>query len=275
MTTRDRDLRIGVVLFNTAAGELKKLRRSIDCARAEHPSLRFDVAWTDNSPERSPALEKLLRKERLDHAPENRGFGATHNRMMAEAFAQGGCRYYLCLNPDAVLHPHCLFRLVQEADRSPRPGLVDAVTFPDEHPKPYDLEAHDTSWSTGTCLLVSRELFDATGGFDDAIFMYCEDVELSWRARALGFSVRTAPEALVHHHVEDRPIAHWRELQVRRSAHYLGLKYGDRGFARAWRAEYDKLGGPAFEAPVLPRPTRAMRAVADFKHGIRFAESRW
>ncbi len=269
------DLCIGVVLYRTAPTELKRLLRSLDLARAAHPRPSFAQGWTDNSPRRAPTLEKLLRGQRLNHAPENRGFGATHNRMMAEAFAGGGYRYYLCLNPDAVLHPDCLAHLVEEANRSPRPGLVDATTFPDEHPKPYSLETHDAPWSTGTCLLISRELFEATGGFDDEIFMYCEDVDLSWRARALGFSVRTSPRALVHHHVEDRPIAQSRELQVRRSAHYLGLKYGDRAFARAWKAEYDALGGPAYPEPRPPKPSRAMRAVADFSHGIRFAESRW
>lgn len=271
---RERDLRIGVVLYRNEPGELKRLLRSFDRTRLEHPELRFDVVWTDNSPEPSAALKKLLKDQPLRHAPENLGFGATHNAMMHEAF-KAGVPYYLCLNPDALLHPDCLTRLLGEAARSPNPGLVDAITFPDEHQKPYDLDTHDTPWCTGTALLISRALFEATGGFDDAIFMYCEDVDLSWRARALGFSVRTAPGALVHHHVEDRPIALSRELMVRRSAHYLGLKYGNHRFARAWKAEYEKLNGPSYPEPRPPKPTPAMRSVADFGHGLRFAESRW
>ena len=46
-----------------------------------------------------------------------------------------------------------------------------------------------------------RELFDAVGGFDEDLVMYCEDVDLDWRAQLAGFRCRYVPEARVRHRV--------------------------------------------------------------------------
>ena len=41
-------------------------------------------------------------------------------------------------------------------------------------------------WLTGACLMISRELWDRLGGFDDRYFLYWEDVDLSWRCEEAG-----------------------------------------------------------------------------------------
>ena len=60
--------------------------------------------------------------------------------------------------------------------------------IPYEHPKAYDPVTLDTPWVSGAATLFRREAFEAVGGFDDAIFMYGEDVDLSWRLRARGLA---------------------------------------------------------------------------------------
>lgn len=37
--------------------------------------------------------------------------------------------------------------------------------------------------------------------YDESFFMYCEDVDLSWRARLAGFTTAFAPDAVVYHHL--------------------------------------------------------------------------
>ena len=48
--------------------------------------------------------------------------------------------------------------------------------------------------------MVNREAFAALGGFDERFFMVYEDVDLSYRARLLGYRCRYAADAVVAHH---------------------------------------------------------------------------
>jgi GT2 family glycosyltransferase len=51
----------------------------------------------------------------------------------------------------------------------------------------------------GASLLLRRELLDDVGGFDPALFMYYEDLDLAWRSRLRGWRFVYAPESVVHH----------------------------------------------------------------------------
>lgn len=58
----------------------------------------------------------------------------------------------------------------------------------------------EVDWVTGACMLISRRVFKATGGFDEKIFMYGEDEELCFRARKSGFRVdRVGAGPVVHY----------------------------------------------------------------------------
>ena len=54
-------------------------------------------------------------------------------------------------------------------------------------------------WLTGACLLVRRELFEQLGGFDEAFFLYSEEVDLLYRAAQLGAETWFDPAAEVVH----------------------------------------------------------------------------
>lgn len=59
--------------------------------------------------------------------------------------------------------------------------------------------AAEAPWATGAFLLVRRQAFDEAGGFDPSQWMYAEDLDLCWRIRRAGWSVRYEPNAVVHH----------------------------------------------------------------------------
>jgi hypothetical protein len=40
----------------------------------------------------------------------------------------------------------------------------------------------DVDWVSGAALMMRRDLLDRIGGFDEDYYMYCEDVDLCWRA---------------------------------------------------------------------------------------------
>ncbi|MBV8462881.1 MAG: glycosyltransferase family 2 protein, partial [Acidimicrobiales bacterium] len=67
-----------------------------------------------------------------------------------------------------------------------------------------DLDAAGTGvqevdWVSGACFLARRSAFEEVGGFDEAYFMYAEDVDLCWRLRRRGWRVAYAPAAEVVH----------------------------------------------------------------------------
>ena len=54
-------------------------------------------------------------------------------------------------------------------------------------------------WVSGACMLVRRDAYEAIGGFDEGMFLYCEDTDLCLRLWQAGLSVRFEPAALVRH----------------------------------------------------------------------------
>lgn len=57
-------------------------------------------------------------------------------------------------------------------------------------------------WIFGPCggaAAYRREAWQQAGGFDPALFMYMEDVDLAWRLQLLGWKAVYAPEARVYH----------------------------------------------------------------------------
>jgi hypothetical protein len=52
---------------------------------------------------------------------------------------------------------------------------------------------------SGCSFAIRAELFDNLGGFDERFFMYLEDTDLSWRARAAGFRCRYVADSIVYH----------------------------------------------------------------------------
>ena len=51
----------------------------------------------------------------------------------------------------------------------------------------------------GASMLIKRETLEQIGLFDDDLFMYYEDTDISWRARLCGWRVYYAPDAVVRH----------------------------------------------------------------------------
>ncbi|OQY46207.1 MAG: hypothetical protein B6242_08345 [Anaerolineaceae bacterium 4572_78] len=53
----------------------------------------------------------------------------------------------------------------------------------------------------GGAIAYRKTMIDDIGMFDDDFFMYCEDVDLNWRAQLAGYSCLFAPHAIVYHHL--------------------------------------------------------------------------
>ena len=57
----------------------------------------------------------------------------------------------------------------------------------------------EADWISGSCFLARRIALEELGGFDEAYFMYAEDMDLCWRAHHSGWGVGFAGAARVTH----------------------------------------------------------------------------
>ena len=57
----------------------------------------------------------------------------------------------------------------------------------------------EAGWISGSCFLARREALEELGGFDEAYFMYNEDMDLCWRAHQAGWGIGFAGAADITH----------------------------------------------------------------------------
>jgi len=57
----------------------------------------------------------------------------------------------------------------------------------------------EAGWVSGSCFLARRAALEELGGFDEAYFMYAEDMDLCWRAHHAGWGVGFAGTASITH----------------------------------------------------------------------------
>ena len=192
----------------------------------------------------------------------NRGFGAGCNAGVAVAPVTP---FILLVNPDAEITAGMVDGLLATFTANPRlgiasPQLLDhngspvqtAGTFPTalglalgKVRRPYHVRHQQASpdnplhqhayrpvdWVSGAVMMVRREVWDATGGFDPAYFLYYEDIDLCLRARQAGWEVGVVPQATAIH---ESGGSQWRpgtrsrveRIYFQSQAHYFRTHHG-------------------------------------------------
>lgn len=267
-----RSVVLGIVTYNPDAAEFRRLIASAQIALERSGITDGTILVIDNGAETDSLTAGVPRVRRLP-SDGNIGFGAGHNRLMAAAFADGA-EVYIAVNPDGLLHPDAVTALLQEVQATQDHALVEALQFPEEHPKFYDPATLDTAWASGACLAIPKKIYETIGGFDEIFFLYCEDVDLSWRARAAGFSVKVCPRALFFHRVTNRAPDPLTERRFRESGVILARKWRNPAFEQTLLSDLRRSGysSPVTKPPMVPLE---WQAVADFSHLFHFAPARW
>jgi hypothetical protein len=247
-------LRIQTVLFNPADGEVERLVRGLgnavrvakaqgrlgyvhlamgDCSAAS--SLNEELLEGFRSSARNDGIDELS----FEWFDANLGSAGGHNRLF-DGFDEP---FVLIFNPDAFASPHLLLELELPLwDK--RVGIVEARQVPLEHPKDFDPNSGDTSWASTAAALIRREVIDTIGGFDaEAFFLYCDDVDFSWRARLAGFRVVHQPAARIFHDkrlsTEGRMIVSDAEVYyAAEAALMLAWKYSHPELAQRWLEQF-------------------------------------
>lgn len=154
----------------------------------------------------------------------NRGFGAGHDT----GIRAGAAPFCLVTNVDLTFEPSSLRTIVRTAMLDDKAAAWEFRQKPYEHPKYYDPVTFETNWNSHACVLLRRAAYERVGGYDTNIFMYGEDVELSYRLRRAGWLLRYCPGAVVYHYSyqsagEVKPIQYVGSTFANL---YLRLKYG-------------------------------------------------
>lgn len=173
--------------------------RQLDYPRGSLHLWFVDNQSTDSTVQALEDLLETLREEGFDaHLLQrpNLGFGAGHNA----GIGAGKSPFALVSNIDLVFEPQSLRDVVSIALQDPDAAAWELRQKPYEHPKFYDPVTGATNWNSHACVLLRRSAFESVGGYDDNIFMYGEDVELSYRFRRAGYRLRYCPAAAVAHY---------------------------------------------------------------------------
>lgn len=158
---------------------------------------------------------------------KNYGFTGGNNVGVKFAMTMLNPDYILLLNNDTVVNPEFLTEMVKVALTDTNIGLVQAkILYYDDltinnaggifydilgvtkhrgiHEKDenqYDNQVDNFFYASGCCVLINRTLLSKLNNecFDEQLFAFYEDVDLSWTARLLGYKVVYCPKSICYH----------------------------------------------------------------------------
>ncbi|MCX7628553.1 MAG: glycosyltransferase [Methylophilaceae bacterium] len=223
-------LDLSVVTYNSARW-MAAFLQSLLKQRYPVASIRLLVRDNGSDPAQYAACKALLEDAAHHFADmiltrgENVGFGAGHNHNLRIAQAP----LFLVCNVDIEFHPDSIARAVAQAMQDPeRVACWEFRQQPYEHPKLYHPASLETGWCSSACALFRRSALERVGGYETRIFLYGEDVELSYRLRDHGYILKYCPQAVCIHHT----YTHAGEIKPRQffgstlANLYLRLRYG-------------------------------------------------
>ena len=285
-------LHVTSVLYgNEETGTERLVASTVHSAgRALRAGLLSKVTYAIGDSSRTPAVSDDCLKRLTERAARdgveltydfydaNLGSAEGNNRLMRGVEADA----FLMVNPDCYASPDLVANLLARfAD--PKVGIAEARQVPFDHPKAHDPATGVTGWSSMACCLIRGETFREVGELDSAtFFLYCDDVDYSWRTRLAGWTLVHTAAAVVFHDKRLSPAgtvaaSAAEEYYAAEAALFLAHKYsrpdlveslletfrkGSDNHKKA-RAEY--LSRRA--AGTLPTPIDPDHRVAEFVHG--------
>ena len=180
----------------------------------------IDIIISDNG-SKDDSVEFVRRRfpsVKIIENGKNLGFGSAINRGLG--LAKGD--YLLFLNSDLKLHSKCVGELAKVLESDPNVGgTIPKILHIDQQNTinslgvlinytgiayPNLLGQKDPGYqepfesACGGIFMLKREVYETVGGFDEDLFLYHEDHDLSWRIRLAGWHLKVIPQAIMYHH---------------------------------------------------------------------------
>jgi GT2 family glycosyltransferase len=196
-----------------------------ECLTSIHSSSykTFRVIFVNNTPDdkSDTYLKKHFPKTIIIQNPSNIGFAAGNNLGIKKAIELKS-DYILLLNPDTVIDSNCLINLFNNRQNktilqpkvllyqnNQKTDLINTtgsylnflgISYCNDYlKKSTNTSSKPIPLASGAAMFFPTQLFLDTGGFDESYFMYDEDMDLSWRARLLGYNIKLIPTAVLWH----------------------------------------------------------------------------
>jgi len=223
-------LSIGIVSYNSV-DYVKNLLNSI---KKNPPSVPYEIIVLDNASE-DGSIEFLKKVKGIKKIFLRENSGFSHGCNIIGKRAMG--KYILFLNPDVVVTPNALDKLVEFMEKNPQCGVaggkllnfdgtlqLSCRMFPtylnvmfgreslfrklvphNPFSRKYMLYDLDYSknqvvdWLRGAVFITPRWLFDELGGFDERFFLFLEDTDYCRRVWLRGLKVCYVADAVFYH----------------------------------------------------------------------------
>lgn len=207
---------------------LEKYLPGVEATYARLPGVSVAVADNASTDDSVQYLQDRHPDVQIIRLDKNYGFAEGYNRALRQIEAD----YYLLLNSDVdvtgggglqplldVMERHpgtavCMPKIKSAADRDAfeyagaAGGFMDKYGYVFCRGRLFDTVEKDTGqydteseifWASGACCLVRAKLFHEAGGFDGAFFAHMEEIDLCWRLKNAGYTIRYTPAAEVYH----------------------------------------------------------------------------
>jgi GT2 family glycosyltransferase len=220
-----------VALISVCYNDQTRLSRFLEALRkVEYPNFFF-VLVDNNSRDESVQMVRVgLTDAEIITLGENRGTTGGYNVGFQRALARGA-KYVMTLAIDVDLHPDCLFNLIEVCESNHKIGAVSPLLFYSDEPNKVqmyggsrdvrtgmgehdynganDLTAlppiRDAQYLDGGTMLMRADVLRRVGGFDEKLFMYLEDGDLSLRLQQAGNRTVAVRDAWAwHYHRENK-----------------------------------------------------------------------
>jgi GT2 family glycosyltransferase len=185
----------------------------------------FQVYLVDNnSSDNSIEFTKENYPEiKIIHLDNNYGFAKGNNEGIKVALKDSNIKYIIALNNDTTVDKSWLKNLISASNLHPKIGACASKTLYSGKKDTINSngiaiyqDGHAISWRgfekakdftkieeifapSAVAALYKREALEKVGLFDDAFFMYQEEVDLAWRLRFGGYASIYVPNAIVYH----------------------------------------------------------------------------
>ena len=224
--------KVGIVLVNYKDYAKKYLEEAWQSLMLQdYPKDKYYIYIVDNASSQESFSYLSNNYSEAKILSREDGNYAAANNLGANTAISDGCDYIVICNMDTVFEKDWLKELVVSADNNKEAGIIQSKILL------YDKEIKDSkkintlgnnlhflgfglvssygeddekisdynnkfTYASGCSLLIKKEVFEKIGGYNEEFYMYHDDVELSLKARLLGYDIILAPKSVLYHKYE-------------------------------------------------------------------------